>query len=458
MRFPNTRNLNDDQEAVYLYAPTEGRSLVTGPPGTGKTVLAVLRALEVARQRRKPVVAMFNSVLETFTAAKLPETEKKHWENIRFTTISRQFSQLWDALGVPPSHDDDWIFLNTPFDEKDEAKALGAVWDPDAWNPVTGRKKCWKVESGIYWQRPADFERWTPRVRRPSLEGKPESIDWARYFRALNQHAGILNWDAIDFDVLIIDEAQDFPPDFFRIVYLISEGVFGNGLSNLMILADENQRITEENSSVSEIRDILRIPKEFEYTLRTNFRNTRDVAQVARHFFAGMSTGMPELPDRRGPVPELRRSSDEKAVRARILRYMDNNPRHEVGLICLGKDPVRATYYRELKDHAPRGMKVQTYSSVEAIHRLAKDLEFDKPGISILNQASCKGLEFDAVFLVGLEGLAFQDHEEDFLKMKLYVMCSRSRESLFLIWKGHDSEEPTILALMPEEPLVKVRG
>ena len=60
MRFPNTRDLNAEQEKVYLYAPAEGRMLVTGPPGTGKTVLAVLRALEVARNRRRPVVAMFN--------------------------------------------------------------------------------------------------------------------------------------------------------------------------------------------------------------------------------------------------------------------------------------------------------------------------------------------------------------------------------------------------------------
>lgn len=458
MRFPNTRDLNDEQENVYLYAPTDGRLLVTGPPGTGKTVLAVLRALEVAKSRQRPVVAMFNSVLQSFTASRLPDSSKKHWENIRFTTIHSLFGKLWDALGVPPSEDDEWIKLNTPYEEKDSAKSLGAVWDKESWHPLKRKKGCWKVESTRYFGDPKAFAGWSPRVGRPAKSDNINTIDWKRYFNALSRHANVLAWEAIDFDVLIIDEAQDFPPDFFRLVYLISAGVFGRGLSSLMILADENQRITDENSSIGEIRSILHIPAEREYALTTNFRNTREVAEVARHFYAGMPTGIPKLPARRGPVPELRRCSDERAVRARLLRYVENNPRHEVGVICLGKDQVRKTYYTELSGHAPRSTKVQTYSSVDKKHRDANALEFDKPGISVFNQASCKGLEFDAVFLVGLEGVAWQDQEEDFLKMKLYVMASRSREALFLVWNGHDWEKPAMLNLMPCEPLVRIRG
>lgn len=458
MRFPNTRDLNEEQENVFLYAPADGRMLVTGPPGTGKTVLAVLRALEVAKRRQKPVVAMFNAVLQSFTASRLPDSAKKHWENIRFTTIHSLFGRLWDDLGVPPCEDDEWILLDTPYDRKDEAKALGAVWDTNCWYPHKRRKGCWKVGNGPYFRNPGAFSSWTPRAPRPAKASNAFAIDWKQYFLALNRHAGSLNWGAIDFDVLIVDEAQDFPPDFFRIVYLIAAGIFGKGLAGLMVLADENQRITEENSSISEIRSILQIGNDREYKLTTNFRNTREVAEVARHFYAGMSTGMPQIPTRRGPVPELRRCSDERAVRARLLRYVENNPRHEVGVICLGKDQVRATYYRELTAHVPMDTRVQTYSSVDQAHRDADALEFDKPGISIFNQASCKGLEFDAVFIVGLEGVAWQDQEEDFLKMKLYVMASRSRDALFLVWNGQEWEKPAVLKLMPGEPLVRIRG
>lgn len=458
MRFPNTRDLNEEQERVYLYAPVEGRMLVTGPPGTGKTVLAVLRALEVARKGQAPVVAMFNTVLQSFTASKLPDTARKHWDKIRFMTVHSLFGKLWDDLGVPPSEDDDWIHLNTPYEEKEDAKELGAVWDAGAWHPLKRRKGCWKVEAGIYFQNSAAFAEWSPRPPRPSKSGNALAIDWERYFMALNRHAGSLNWSAVNFDVLIIDEAQDFPPDFFRIVYLVAEGIFGKGLQGLMVLADENQRITEENSSIEEIRTILHIAPEREYSLTTNFRNTKEVAEVARHFYAGMSTGMPNLPEKRGPIPELRRCSDERAVRARLLRYVENNPRHEVGVICMGRDWIRDAYYREISSNAPRNVKVQTYSSVDAVHRDANSLEFDKPGISIFNQASCKGLEFDAVFLVGLEKVAVHEQEEDFLKMKLYVMSSRSRESLFLIWNGCEGENPELLQLMPGEPQVKVRG
>ena len=458
MRFPNTRDLNDEQENVYLYAPAEGRMLVTGPPGTGKTVLAVLRALEVARNRQRPVVAMFNSVLQSFTASKVPDSAEGHWENIRFTTVHRLFGQLCDALRVPPSQDDEWIVLDTPYKEKDEAKTLGAQWDPNSWYPGKRKKGCWRIGAEAYFRDPQAFSRWSPRSPRPSKAGNAATIDWQRYVRALNRHYNSVNWEAIDFDVLIIDEGQDFPPDFFRLIDLIAAGILGKGLTSLIILADENQRITEQNSSIDEIRKILQIEPERQYTLTTNFRNTTEVAQVARHFYAGMSTGIPKLPQRRGPVPELRRCADERAVGARILRYLENNPRHEVGVICLGADRVRSGYFQELSRHLPPSSSIQTYSSVDEAHRDARALGFDRPGISVFNQASCKGLEFDAVFLVGIEGVAWQDHQEDFLKMKLYVMASRSRETLFLIWNGRESETPAILRLMPPEPLVQIRS
>jgi DNA polymerase III delta prime subunit len=458
MRFPNSRDLNHEQEQVYLYAPTDGRMLVTGPPGTGKTVLAVLRALEVAKSNRTPVVAMFNKVLRSYTGGRNPERSGAHWDKIRFVTVLQFFAQLWDSLAVPPSKDDEWLLLNTPFAEKNDAKSAGAVWDPRGWYPGKRKPGCWKVDGEIYRREPAAFARWSPRPTKPTKEDGI-GIDWERYNRALGRHARDLNWAAIDFEILIVDEAQDFPPAFFTLLRRLSEGFFGNtNCPSVMILADENQRITEENSTIADIIHEMEIPEDRHYRLTTNFRNTRQVAEAAAHFYAGMQTGLPLRPSRTGPVPELRRCSDRSALRARLLRYAENNPRHQVGLICLGADKTREQYFQDLKQHSGKDRLVQTYSSVNADHGDVSALEFEKPCITVLNRASCKGLEFDAVYIVSLEDTNASEAQADFFRMNMYVMCSRARESLFLVWNGGTGASPSVLRLMPTEPVVRIKG
>jgi superfamily I DNA/RNA helicase len=373
--------------------------------------------------------------------------------------VHRFFAELWDKLGAPLSDNDEWVLLGTPYDEREDAKSYGAIWDKQAWYPGKKRPGCWKVDGELYRRDPACFAKWQPRAPRPSREGDASDIDWERYALTLARNAERLDWASIDFDVLIVDEAQDFPPPFFALLRRISEGYFGNDRSPaILILADENQRITENNSTIDEIVRELEIADDRHYRLTTNFRNTLQVARVARHFYAGMASGVPKLPAREGPVPELRRCADKAAVRARILRYAENNPRHEIGVICLGPDWQREQYYGELSSKAPKNVQVQTYSSVNALHRDTGQLQFGKPGITVLNRASCKGLEFDAVFLVSLEEAPISNEQADFFKMNMYVMCSRSRENLYLVWNGREGQHPPVIKLMPNEPIVRIKG
>jgi superfamily I DNA/RNA helicase len=59
---------------------------------------------------------------------------------------------------------------------------------------------------------------------------------------------------------------------------------------------------------------------------------------------------------------------------------------------------------------------------------------FDKPGVvTILCFASGKGLEFDAVFLPELQTMRLEGIERDYVRMNLYVMCSRARRQLWLM-------------------------
>jgi superfamily I DNA and RNA helicase len=68
MRFPPFADLDKDQRNIYVESPIDGAILVTGPPGTGKTVIAMHRALRLSGDKRNVSIVMFNKVLCRYTS------------------------------------------------------------------------------------------------------------------------------------------------------------------------------------------------------------------------------------------------------------------------------------------------------------------------------------------------------------------------------------------------------
>lgn len=66
MRLPSETALSKEQKEV-INAPTEGTVLVVGPPGSGKTVVAVMRERALDRRGQKVVSAVFTNVLTRYT-------------------------------------------------------------------------------------------------------------------------------------------------------------------------------------------------------------------------------------------------------------------------------------------------------------------------------------------------------------------------------------------------------
>ena len=67
MRLPPRSSLSPEQERIYTEAPLEGTIVITGPPGTGKTVLGVYRARLLEKQKTPFDLVMFSRVLRQFT-------------------------------------------------------------------------------------------------------------------------------------------------------------------------------------------------------------------------------------------------------------------------------------------------------------------------------------------------------------------------------------------------------
>ena len=61
-------DMSQEQKDIYIDAPLHGKVIVTGPPGTGKTVIAFLRALTIAKSKKRVSVTMAQNVLKQYSA------------------------------------------------------------------------------------------------------------------------------------------------------------------------------------------------------------------------------------------------------------------------------------------------------------------------------------------------------------------------------------------------------
>ena len=364
LELPVYDTLSEEHDDI-LALPLDTSCLVTGPPGTGKTVMAIYRASILHRSGRRPQLLMYGRLLSSYTKAAIGKLEIDG----AVSTYHRWFSQFWRrCYGGKPPELRPWIF--------DWSSCLDKIIDDP----------------------PAASER--------------------RHF--------------------LIDEGQDMPSDFYLLLKLISE--------SLTVFADENQRITDQQSTLAEIRAATGIREILKLT--RNYRNTRPIAEFAKSFYTGLPSGIPELPPEsaRGERPFL--IAHEKLHQAiEFIRNYENNHRdHSIGILLERKWQVKQFYNRlQEKTRNP----VQVYlSSDRRDASTYPEIDFAGPGIKLLTHRSAKGLEFDTVFLPELQEL-IGDPQADDVRMRFYVMSSRAKKVLGLMYTG-DGTPRFVQALPPQ--------
>jgi DNA helicase-2/ATP-dependent DNA helicase PcrA len=438
MRMPNSREISDEQEEIYMNAPMDGAVMVAGPPGTGKTVIAFLRAQALNKRNKSATVMMYGKVLRKYTS----NISDLTGEDVPTDTVLSWMYGWWKRHGIStPSIVGEKVYLNVPYEKKDEVKAHGAKWD--------NFKRKWWVTNEDYNKNKHLFAQW------PLEDHAPPKIDdyqydWQQMFEKLAVH--VANKKPVhNVGHLIIDEAQDFPPAMFKMLRFALMQMPNSGIT---ILADENQRLNEEhNATIQQINEALAIPTDRQFLLTENFRNTREIAQLAAHFYVGLATGMPNPPSRRGERPSLvaTRTLDEQVQY--IVDSVTNRAFGEVGVFA-HSDAMRHQLFNKLQHRLRGAYRVQTYSSngkYKEEHPV-EDLIFDKKGtLTVINRQSCKGLEFDAVFVPEIQVIAIDGSNLDTLKMNMYVMCSRARLALYLLYSTSTGEDPDMLRYFPSK-------
>ena len=271
---PGIQDLSKEQEAARAL-PNEGQHLIVGGPGTGKSVLALIRAGRHQRERDDYLFLVFNHLLD------------------------RASVQLFGS-GLASKT---WI-----------------AWFLDTFKEITNE----------------------PVPRLESGNNGFKEIDWAGVDAIVQ---ALPDGEDRPPPFLVIDEGQDMPREFYS-------ALVGLGFDRFFVVADQNQQITEANSSRKDIEDCLAIDADEVFELKQNYRNRYHVARLAREFRTGdPASPPPAIPEAApGAVPLLCYYEENRldAVARGILQLADRDARQLIGVIA-PNNRVRERYLEALQ-------------------------------------------------------------------------------------------------------------
>lgn len=393
MRFPRLIDLDQEQRLVFNNAPTDKNIIITGAPGTGKTIMALHRAMKLAQLGKNPQLIMFNRVLARYTNSGDSKT------TVKVSTMHQ------------------WIYQ----------------W----WRGSTILKK--------------------KRIPEIKIDKFNKRFDWKAIFQEIIQINDKKSLNELNWGHLLIDEGQDFEEDMYFALHNISGYFRSHGLESMItVFADDNQRLQiSQNSSISDICEMFSIEDcdtLRKYSLTKNFRNTLETAKFAKHFQVNDHEVLQRPPTRKGQIPSIYFLDSMDTIIKFISRIVSNFPGKQHGIIVEGSKSDVHEYYKQISQSKEfKDVKVNAYISGWKSFSDEKLDFISSNTITILNKQSAKGTEFDYVFYVGLEKASFVDSEGINEKMSMYVMSSRPREGLYILFNNVslDSSYMDILKIFP---------
>lgn len=447
------------EQLKIMRAAKPGASLIKGAAGSGKTTTALLRLKLLCNQRlaRKdrlqlddPVrvlVLTYNRTLEGYIKELAAEQISGRPDlHIQVTTFGKWAKSLLEDEPYVLDHEDATSLLrplvaqlpaNNDFLIEEVEYLLGR-YPPDHLQAYLTTRRDGRGLSPR--MEKTARQRLFAEVVEPyqALKAERSAMDWNDVALAAGDRRGIVPWD-----VVIVDEAQDFSANQIRaIMQHLAES------SSVTFVIDAAQRIYPRYFTWREVGIT-----EFaggNYTLRRNYRNTREIAAFARPLVEGLALeGDGQIPDfescsRNGPLPVVvsgTYSQQIDYVLQRLASMVDFNSESVAFLQPLGGGWFSYLINR-LRD---AGIPFVQLTRASTWPR-------GPEAIALCTLHSAKGLEFDHVVLPGLNqqvtphGAEEGDVHLDALRRLIAMGVGRARTSVHIGYKP--SNPSTILSLL----------
>lgn len=444
--------LHPDQ-LQYVERSYSGPGRISGSAGTGKTVVALHRAVHLARNepQARILLTTFSKALANALKVKLQHlagNEPAIVARITVQSITGVAYDLYSSLfGQPNIASPSLVHtLLTKAAGQVDGQKFSLPFLAGEWSEVVD---AWQIES---WEGYRDVSRLGRKTRiggkqrealwsifaqlRAGLTER-KAVTWSGMFGRLTAHYGAT--ENRPFDFAVVDEAQDISVAEARfLAVLVSHKPDG-----LFFAGDLGQRIFQQPFSWKSLGIDVRGRS---YTLRINYRTSHQIrAQADRLLPPNISDVDGNTESRRGtisvfngPVPEIctfdTATEESEAVGHWLAdRLKEGCQPHEVGLFVRTGEQLK---------RARAAIKIAGAAGIELSDKV--EAEAGKVAISTMHLA--KGLEFRAVAVMAcddevlplqerIETVADESDLEEVYNTErhlLYVACTRARDRLLI--------------------------
>jgi superfamily I DNA/RNA helicase len=267
-------------------------------------------------------------------------------------------------------------------------------------------------------------------------------------YEALKQRQGTYDWqdEAVElaqrqfcepYHVILVDETQDFSANQIRAVLNHSSED-----STTTFVLDAAQRIYPHSFLWSDLK--LNIPSRRRFLLRQNHRNTRQIAALCQSLIEGLDITddgtMPNFANcnRDGPKPILFAGAFSLQMNYMIPRIREhNNAGHSTAIL----HPLGGGWFKEV---------IRRLDNAKILYSDISGQAEWPPGnynVALSTMASSKGLEFDNLYIVGLNSEVTPhgtDEDDDLMerwRRLLAMAAGRARQTVTIGFKPEDASD-----------------